>query len=76
MLPVRCTCLKVLYWLTYQSLCETMTPDEALQTMGVHRFCCRRMYLSEPQTLDTVLSSYTCSDILSTPHVRCTIQHR
>ncbi|RLI83969.1 DNA-directed RNA polymerase subunit N [Archaeoglobales archaeon] len=50
MFPVRCfTCGKVIghLWEEYQKkLEEGKTPKEALDELGIERYCCRRMFLT------------------------------
>ena len=50
MFPVRCfTCGKVIghLWEEYQAkLEEGKTPKEALDELGIERYCCRRMFLT------------------------------
>jgi len=50
MFPVRCfTCGKVIghLWEEYKAkLEEGKTPKEALDELGIERYCCRRMFLT------------------------------
>jgi DNA-directed RNA polymerase subunit N len=50
MFPVRCfTCGKVIghLWEDYQSrLDDGKSPREALNELGIERYCCRRMFLT------------------------------
>jgi DNA-directed RNA polymerases I, II, and III subunit RPABC5 len=58
-LPVRCfTCSKVIggKWDAYQAhLAEGLEPAEALDTLGMRRYCCRRMFLGHVNMIDTLL---------------------
>jgi DNA-directed RNA polymerase subunit N len=59
MVPVRCfSCGKVLAHL-YKPFHETMkegkNPEEALDELGVKRYCCRRMLLSHVELIDEIM---------------------
>ncbi len=47
--PVRCfTCGAVIgdLYERYKELCKSKSPKEALDELGIKRYCCRRMFLS------------------------------
>jgi DNA-directed RNA polymerase subunit N len=47
--PVRCfTCGAVIgdLYEEYKRLCAEKSPKEALDELGIKRYCCRRMFLS------------------------------
>ncbi|HJJ32536.1 MAG TPA: DNA-directed RNA polymerase subunit N [Methanocorpusculum sp.] len=56
MIPVRCfTCGKVIsiYWDEYQQrVAAGEDPKEILDSMGLDRYCCRRMLISHKETDD------------------------
>ena len=58
-IPVRCfTCGKVTgnKWKSYQILLkEGKNEKEALDQLGVHRYCCRRILLTHVELLDKML---------------------
>jgi DNA-directed RNA polymerase subunit N len=58
MVPVRCfTCGKVLaqYWDAYQErLARGEKAGEILDSLGVKRYCCRRMLLTHVDLMDDV----------------------
>jgi len=59
-IPVRCfTCGKVVgnKWERYEQMVkvEEINPAEALDKLGLKRFCCRRMLLSHVETIDKLL---------------------
>jgi len=58
-IPVRCfTCGKVIgdkYKLYTDMLQEKMTEKDALDTLGLARFCCRRMFLTHVDFSDQLL---------------------
>jgi DNA-directed RNA polymerase subunit N len=62
MIPVRCfTCGKVVstYWEEYQQRTAAgEDPKDVLDSLGLDRYCCRRMLLSHKETVDE-LYSYT-----------------
>jgi DNA-directed RNA polymerases I, II, and III subunit RPABC5 len=57
--PVRCfTCGKVTgnKWQTYQKLIESgVSPSEALDKLGLKRYCCRRIILTHLEIVDKLL---------------------
>lgn len=58
LIPVRCfSCNKVVgnKWDPYCSLIKSMTPEKALDTLGLKRYCCRRMILGHINLIDQVL---------------------
>ena len=66
LIPVRCfTCGNVIgnKWEAYQKMIneEHKTPKEALDALGLKRFCCRRMLLAHVDLIDRMLS-YTRQD--------------
>ena len=61
LIPVRCfTCGNVIgnKWETYQKMIneDHMTPKEALDALGLKRFCCRRMLLAHVDLIDRMLA--------------------
>ena len=66
-IPVRCfTCGKVIadkYQPYLDMLHEDVGATEAqvLDTLGIHRYCCRRMFISH-QDMNDVLLKYNASD--------------
>ena len=58
-IPIRCfTCGKVTgnKWDPYlKLLAEGETADEALTTLGLNRYCCRRMILTHVDMMDQLL---------------------
>jgi len=66
LIPVRCfTCGNVIgnKWETYRSLIEDqgITPNVALDMLGLRRYCCRRMLLTHVDLIDRMLP-YTRQD--------------
>jgi DNA-directed RNA polymerase subunit N len=56
--PVRCfTCGTVIGHLyeQYKEGIATKKPDEVLTGLGVHRYCCRRMFLSHVDMIQSLL---------------------
>lgn len=56
--PVRCfTCGAVIGHLyeSYKKLEKEKTPDVALDELGINRYCCRRMFLSHVNIVDTLV---------------------
>jgi DNA-directed RNA polymerase subunit N (RpoN/RPB10) len=59
MCPVRCfICGKVIasQYQKYLQLCGEMTPKEAMDVLKVNRWCCRRMFLTNVDIPDQVLT--------------------
>lgn len=58
-IPVRCfTCGKVVadkYNDFLEAVNDGKTPEEALDNLGLTRYCCRRMILSHADLLDEVI---------------------
>ena len=58
-IPVRCfTCGKVIgsYYEKYKELLEEgLPPDEALDKLGLERYCCRRMIIAHVELIDEVI---------------------
>ena len=57
-IPVRCfTCGKVIgnKWEEYQVLIEYMEEKLVLDTLKLHRYCCRRMLLTHTELIDKIL---------------------
>ena len=57
MLPIRCyTCGKVIgnKWNNYKNLLENNTSAEALDLLGLSRYCCRRMILGNMDSDDDI----------------------
>lgn len=59
-IPVRCfTCGKVIgnKWDSYLSLCHNGYPErEALDELGLKRYCCRRMVLTHVDLIQKLLN--------------------
>ena len=59
MIPVRCyTCNKVVAnkWETYKShLSNNMSAKDALDILGMKRYCCRRIFLCHVELIDKLL---------------------
>lgn len=59
LIPIRCfTCGKVIgdKWETYTNYLNTgKTAKDALDTLGLTRYCCRRMLLGHVNTFDDVI---------------------
>ncbi len=56
--PVRCfTCGSVVGHLyeQYKTMLKDKKPDVALDELGVERYCCRRMFLSHVEIVQSVL---------------------
>lgn len=70
-IPVRCfSCGKVIgnLWTKYQEMIcdQEMTEGEALDQLGVKKYCCRRMLLTHVNLIDKVLQyqdNYTSNKI-------------
>ena len=61
LIPVRCfTCGNVIgnKWIAYQKMVEEehKSPTEALDALGLKRFCCRRMLLAHVDLIDRMLT--------------------
>ncbi|KAJ2893496.1 DNA-directed RNA polymerase II subunit L, partial [Coemansia aciculifera] len=57
-IPVRCfTCGKVVgnKWEQYLELLATMNDGEALDALGLKRYCCRRMVLTHVDLIEKLL---------------------
>ena len=65
LIPVRCfTCGAVIgnKWKAYQELINNgVRPNEALDRLGLHRYCCRRMLLTHVDLIEKMLL-YSRSD--------------
>jgi DNA-directed RNA polymerase subunit N len=61
-IPVRCfTCGKLIgdVWEEFARRVKTgENPDEVLDSLGIKRYCCRRMLLSHVDIIDEVLRFY------------------
>jgi DNA-directed RNA polymerase subunit N len=59
MIPVRCfSCGKVLgshYALFMEKVKKGESPEEALDSLGVKRYCCRRMLFTQPDLIDEIM---------------------
>ena len=59
MIPVRCfSCGKIIgdKWETYKSLLESGTSaGDAFATIGLRRYCCKRMFLGHVEIIDKLL---------------------
>jgi DNA-directed RNA polymerase I, II, and III subunit RPABC5 len=60
LIPVRCfTCNKVTgnKWEPYQKLlAEGYSPNDALNKLGLQRYCCRRILLTHVDIIDKILN--------------------
>ncbi|MEM3852586.1 MAG: DNA-directed RNA polymerase subunit N [Methanomassiliicoccales archaeon] len=58
-IPVRCfTCGKVIgssYELYLKRVSMGETPKEVLDSLGIKRYCCRRMIISHAELIDEIL---------------------
>jgi len=58
MFPIRCfTCGKLIsrYWEEYkQRVAEGEKPKDVLDSLGITRYCCRRIFLSHVETIDLI----------------------
>ena len=61
MFPIRCfTCGKVIKWEPYaERLKNGQGPDKALDSMGMRRACCRRMFKSHNPQIGEDLLMYS-----------------
>jgi len=61
MIPVRCFTCGALIGDKYQRFLEMIRegipPGEALDKLGIKRYCCRRMFLSHVEVIDLFLKS-------------------
>lgn len=60
-IPVRCfTCGKVIgnQWKHYEHELQSgkKTPEQIFDTLGFHRYCCRRMFVTHINLIDNVLN--------------------
>lgn len=59
-IPVRCfTCNKITgnKWVPYQKLLkEGVSPNDALDQLGLRRYCCRRILLTHVDLIDKILN--------------------
>lgn len=58
LIPVRCfTCGKVIAskWAQYQEEKKTRSEKDVLDSLGMRRYCCRRMFLSQVDLIDKLL---------------------
>lgn len=59
MIPIRCfSCNKIIAnkWEPYKShLSNGMSPKDALDILGLKRYCCRRMILSHVDIIDKLI---------------------
>ncbi|MFH1393692.1 MAG: DNA-directed RNA polymerase subunit N [Candidatus Micrarchaeota archaeon] len=56
--PVRCfTCGNVIGQLyeQYKEMLNTTSAEGALDSLGIHRYCCRKMFVAHVDTVDTIL---------------------
>lgn len=58
--PIRCfTCGKPLRYSPYEKKLQNgLSPDEALDSLGIIRFCCRRMFLGHNPQIEEDLLLY------------------
>lgn len=61
--PIRCfTCNAVLRFAEYERRVVDEPPVQIFTSLGIRRFCCRRMYLSHPIELEEHLRSFPLRD--------------
>jgi len=56
--PVRCfTCGKVIghYWEKYRELTREEPPEKVLDSLGIERYCCRRMFLTHKEIMEEII---------------------
>jgi DNA-directed RNA polymerase I, II, and III subunit RPABC5 len=71
-LPVRCfTCGKVLgnKWLRYEKLCQEKSCKEAMDELGLTRYCCRRMMLTSVDSASQILEYNAAHPFPETPYI-------
>jgi DNA-directed RNA polymerase I, II, and III subunit RPABC5 len=60
LIPIRCyTCNKVIAnkWEPYvEKLAEGLTENEALEKLGIKRYCCKRMIISHVDMIESLLN--------------------
>jgi len=65
-IPVRCfTCGKLIgdKWEEFATRVKSgEEPDEVLDSLGIKRYCCRRMLLSHVEVIDEVLQFYEIAE--------------
>jgi DNA-directed RNA polymerase I, II, and III subunit RPABC5 len=58
LIPIRCfTCNKLIAnrWDEYQQKLKSKSPKEALDELRFTRICCRRMFITNVDVLETIL---------------------
>lgn len=62
--PVRCvTCGKLLNFRRVDELVRSNPMAKVLDDMNVHRFCCRRMYISHPRELEAWIREHSLRNL-------------
>ena len=60
---MRCyTCNSVLNFLEFETRTREVAPRAALEGMRIDRFCCRRMYLTHPFELESLIRMASLRD--------------
>ena len=74
MFPIRCfTCNNVIaqHWEFYiRETSSDKTRSETLEGLGIHRICCRRMFLSHVPTIDDILHYGNDNEVLDEAQTR------
>ncbi|OHS94429.1 DNA-directed RNA polymerases I, II, and III subunit RPABC5 [Tritrichomonas foetus] len=59
LIPIRCFTCGAMIANKYESYCDLLkegkTPEEALNILKIHRFCCRRMFLAHADLIDKMM---------------------
>ena len=58
-IPIRCfscNCIVGNKWKKYELLLETMDAKDALDFLGLKRYCCRRMLLTHVELIEKLLN--------------------
>ena len=76
MLPIRCfTCGKVIgnKWDKYSQYCQDSNQEDALDKLGMTRYCCRRMFLTHVDVTEKVLD-YNAVHVNTNPYIHVKTQ--
>ena len=72
-MPVRCfTCNKVVCnkLSAYQTYCQTISTEEALNRIGMDRYCCRRMFITHIDTSQQQIDFKNSLPDTTDPYIR------